>query len=357
MALVTFSRSFYWPQVFRTAGGDPTGEFGTTALNASGHRFGWVFTAPVGGSWEGFGFRTGSVTTARDTDARAETVGSDANPTGTLVATGAQVTIPAASITANTWITATFGTAPTIAAGDELAAVLAPTSTPNYQTANRLIRHLESFWPAGRFWGGSSWTHLPNWLVFAVRIDGTWIFLPGAIPIASHQNVLFRTGQSPSEVGVYLTPSVRLRTVGFLVSGFSFMSDGTTATVRVRALDNTVLAESTGWRGGMRTALGSNASQLRGRWASPTTLEPNITYRLVIEGTSSTDNCRLQYQRLPSTAYATAMPQGSGHYRTERSGSGSWTDTDTDYANMALEIDAVEGGETVLVPRRTTYFA
>jgi hypothetical protein len=354
MALVDI-KPYWWPIDARWASGDPTGEIGVTALTGSGHRFAWLLNPPRAGALQRVGFRLGSVTTAVDTLCRIVTIDSDVNPTTTLFATGAEVTIPSSSLTANAWIEAVLGTPPTVALTDEIAVDLSPTGTPNYQVANRLIRHLEGIWPLGRFFNGTSWTTgLPNTLILALQIDGVWVPVPNAYPVVSHQNVIFRSTTDPSEVGILLTPDRTRRTRGFRIGGFSFMSDPSTATVYLRAPDNSVVAQRGGYRGGMRLTLGSNASQLLGRWESPAVIEKGVTYRLTVAGTSGTDNVRLQFMRIPNTNYATAMHQGAGHYRTQRAGTGSWTETNTDYATMALEIDQEE---EVIISRRSTYFA
>lgn len=359
MALVDV-KPYWWPIDARTASGDPSGEIGVTALNASGHRFAWILNPPVAGPLQRFGFRLGSVTTAVDTLARIVTVDTGVNPTTTLFATGAEVTIPSSSLTANAWIEAVLGTAPTVALTDEIAADVSPTGTPNFQVANRLIRHLEGIWPLGRFFNGSGWvTGITNTLIFALRIGGVWVPVPNAYPVASHQLVLYRANTDPTEVGILLTPDRTRRTRGFRIGGFSFMGDAASATVRLLAPDNSVVAQRAGYRGGMRLSLGSNASQLLGRWETPAVIEQGVTYRLTVVGTDTSENVRLQFMRIPSSDYATAMHQGAGHYRTQRAGTGSWSETATDYASMSLEIDQEEegGGGEPIIPRRSMYFA
>lgn len=311
----------------------------TMALTATTHRAAAAFQAPTSGSLSQVGFRTGSVTTAADLRVRVETIASDGNPSGTLVAAGAEQTVASASVTANTWIDVTLGTAPTVSTGDLLYLVIdAPSGTPNLnisRTSGGVSYALPFTNLFTTLWARSE-SSRP---VMAVMIGGSWRTVPQTFPVATISTTSFNSGSTPDERGNKFTMPVDAQVDGAWVALNT--TGGGACDIVLYDSSSTVLA-SQSIPASFPTL---NAPHLV-MFDSAVSLAKNDVCRIVLKPTSVT-NVALPHRTFPDATRAALM--GGDFHRTTRVDGGAWTDTTTARENIGLMISQVHdtsGGAT-----------
>lgn len=302
---------------------------GGISLSATTHRHGSICTVPKAGTLDVVGIRTGTVTTAADLRIRIETVNASGDPSGTLVAAGADGSV--ASPAANTWYDVTIVTPPTLTAGQLIAIVVdCPSGSPNLQIAritgqSGQIPYTDLF--------ATSWAKSNNLPLGALKISGSWVTTPDFVPFTTLTSVDFDVGSSPDERGNVFTCPIDCE-----INGAWFSGTGSSAgahIVRVYDASNTVLTSTT-------VGAGVNAGfNSPGRFIGlpPVNLEAGSLYRVVVRPTSAAV-VGVRRMVFPSTDHAAAF--ANGIFRsTERTNDGSWTDTNTSVESIGLIVSKV----------------
>lgn len=327
-----------WPayETINNLNTDPT-TLTSLLLDATGEKAAFIVQAPKTGNIRKVGFRTGAVTTATDTDVRIETVDLvSGNPSGTLWAANTNVTVAAASITANSWITTGALTADAaVTQGDFLAVVIAPTGTPNYNiacwargpVAMPYTDHFTTAWAKQR-------------VAPAVALeysDGSYAPIVGAYPLSSVLALSFHSGSTPNEKGFKIVPPFTGRLVGVYWVGLA------TADYQIKVYDAAGTTLITHAHDGNVTADGGDSSERIEQFASPQVLQAGQTYRVTWVPTT-TSNIRVAEFNVASAAVMEAMPGGSAAIWTERTGAGAWTDVATRRPVASLLFDQLDDG-------------
>lgn len=314
--------------------------FSPMVLDAAGEKVAVVMQAPKTGSIRKIHFRTGTVTSATDTDVRIETVdATTGNPTGTLFGTTTNVTVASASITANAWITTGALTADCAVTrgSDKIAIVIAPTGTPNYQVSyltgntNRNSPynvHYTASWSKTTF-------SLP---VIALEYsDGTLAIAPGVYPWSAINTHSYGNGSTPDEVALKFSLAAPVRVTG--VWAIADL-DGDADFVLYDSDGSTVLASTS-----TDKDIRSGTSTKSGEWlfAASQQLSANTSYRLSLKPTSATTLTTYSFD-VASAAILDQLAGGRNFHHSTRVDAGSWTDTTTRRPFMGLIIDGIDDG-------------
>lgn len=332
-ALQSLGGAIYWPSpIVRN-----NSETSNALIDAEGESFAFIFFPPKTGAIRKFTIRTGSTTaSAGDLEFRAETVGADGFPTGTLWNAGASATVNVTS--GNTYYTATLGTDATVSNLDAPMALVI--RIPAGSTLQTEITRESNFghFPYAASNVGSGYTLVNAQGPFVVEYsDGTIVPIINALPgHPATQNI--NTGTTPDEVGNIFRFSVPCRIRGVWATIFA----GTAADFDLVLYEGTTVRLT-------RTVSDqlANASGVRSLFPVifPATFEaaPNTDYRIVVKPTTGT-NVPLTRVIVPSAAAMGMMDGGTTIRRTERTDGGAFSEVDTERVMVGVLIDALELG-------------
>lgn len=311
-------------------------------LDAAGEQAGFVVQIPKTGDLAKFYWRTAGVTTGQDTDGRLETPDGSGMPSGNLISAGANGTILAASITANSLITCTLGTATPVLQGQEVCVVLAPGGTPVFNVQG-VFDSIGSFRPysvhkTGGIWAKSSVT-AGN---FATRpqlafeyTDGTTEMVIGCASPFGISTATYNSGSTPDERALMFDLPFWARVKGCYAS---LDMDGDFEVVLYDP-SNTAVSTLT-----MDKDYRSNDNGVASpQWFTlPTSklIVPHATWRLAIKPTTVTDVVLGLYSTNAIRSVAGGMKATWG--LSTRADGGAWTDSLATIPQMGLVIDAID---------------
>lgn len=295
-----------------------------------------IHQAPKAGVISHIGVLTNSIATPPVYEARLETVDSSGNPSGTLVAAGANATFtPAAGLQ---WIALT--TPPTVAKGDGLAAVV------QYSSGTIDGTHAATF---GRYVYGQiqrglpysayntgAWSKLANRPCFSLKYnDGTILY--GGVPAASILTTAWHAASSPNEYGSVFVPPVKCRCLGVCATIY-FTNTSAAGTLTLYDAANNVLASAD--VSGARFAAVTSHLQAELFWDTPVNLIAGATYRLAFKATSASPNTAgLVVYDLSATAEHASLVGDTA--LTSRTGSGAWTNAANQMAPISPIVDSL----------------
>jgi hypothetical protein len=306
-------------------------------IDAAGEKATVVFRVPRTGTIDRIGFRTEDVTTAQTIRGGLETVDAATGyATGTQY--GGSAVATQASPAATTFYELTLATAATATAGDIIAAVFQFDSTAGNLgiAAVNTLAGIAPVFPYCATYTSATWAKWSVHPLLSVRYsDGTYSSI-GTVPIGTYSDHAVSSSTTPDEIGNYFVCPAPMRVSGFL-SNFQLtdcdldlvLYEGSTARLTLSLdKDRAKSSAATGWH------------------FTPTTydLRPGVGYRYVVKPTTTTA-CTVQSVPVSTAAMQDMLPGGAGHYRTERTDAGSWTDTTTSrMLNLALLVSHIDTG-------------
>lgn len=314
--------------------------FTANALNASGIKFAMILQAPKTGSIRKIHFRTGTVTTATDTDVRVETVdGATGDPSGTLFGTTTNATVLAASITANAWVTSPALTADAaVTQGDLLAIVLAPTGTPNYQVNGMTVGTSGVRLPYLDL--GTTYTKVTSNLpvVGLEYSDGSFAAIAQVWPINAINTHTYNNGSTPDEYALKFQLPVGARLAGVWLWADT---DGDFDLVLYDNSSTALLTKSFDKDNRQGTGIGFHFLRFGGSQA----ISANTTYQLAIKPTTATSLTIYSFD-VNSAALLDQLSGGQNFNHSTRTDAGAWTDTATRRLFIGLMLDGIDVGSS-----------
>lgn len=310
------------------------------ATNIAGRKAGFGFQCPQAGTIDRICFRTAAVTVATDTDVRLETIDtSTGSPSGTLVAAGANATVLAAALTANTWIEVTLTTPVAVTALQYVAVVLAPTGTPTMNFAAIASADSRTLPWSGTL-GASTWTKVSGDAVGAIRYnDGTYPHIPGMWAAAAINSTSLTAATTPDEVGNLVILPFNCRATGLAIEFGSTSASNSSYRMRIYdAYFGTVLIS--------KTLIGEfvpASGIIRARFDTTLDLVSGGYYRIAVEALG-TVNRSVRTLDAATLDIAASFPLGANCVYTERTNAGIWSQTLTRRANIGLLIDEIDAG-------------
>jgi len=227
--------------------------------------------------------------------------------------------------------------------GELLAIVIKPTGAP---TATN----------CGNFGYNASWSNFGFGLPYAIQNNATVRTKVSGVPTVSYKSATRtygwpitgqgQTGYSSSQEdgNVFTVPAswcstFKLDAVDVYGATPSAGKDLTFRLYNGSASGDTTVLDSVTVDGDTLSANGSN-KPIRAVFTSSTTLTCGNGYRIVVAPTAAASGWNLAYQTVQTSADFGAWPLGTGVYYTTRN-AGSWTDTTTKRANMAIRLKDV----------------
>lgn len=242
----------YVPPMFGGGVSAPSASTQAT-INATGDKWGYVLKAGKTGNIHKIYARFGTVTTPQTVDARVETISSRV-PSGTLFGTNTNGNMTPVS---DTVVAATLTADAAVTKGQAFAlSFVVPSGTPNFIALAGYGEAPSGFMP---YWcDGSSGTYSAKlnggMLNFACEYDdGSFGYIPYALPVAAANIQTFNSGSTPDEIALYFQLPFSARVAGgWLAVDLDnsmdvvlYDSDGTTALQTV-ALANTERSSTSG---------------------------------------------------------------------------------------------------------------
>lgn len=310
------------------------------ALTAAAHKAALMFFAPKSGVIEEVGVSFAGVTTGDTVDFRLETVGADNNPTGTLVAAGANVNVAVVGGDANTWKTATLGTPPSVVEGTLYAFVVANGAGGG----NMAFRSghgnvvLQQF-PCGAVFT-AAWAK--EWApCFAVRYQGDteWARIPGVLPIINTGLTSYNDASNPDERGARIVMPFGARVRGVWIFG---VNANTTADGEVRLYvgDSNITPDRVSPAEGDGRRNVNQSGRTAHMFSNPIVVSAGSVVRATLKATNAANNVALSFLDVPNAAVHGALDMGTDFIYTNRNGAG-WTDVSTTRIYMGLIVDQI----------------
>ncbi len=128
---------------------------GTYNLTTTSQKLAWILQSSETGSVSRIGIHVQTLTTSQGLTMRLESVGSDGNPTGTLLNAGSTGAVSSLSTTTPTFVT--LDTACPVTKGQVIAVVVAYTSTAGDIRIEWTGRYVQTAFPYLREYNGSAW--------------------------------------------------------------------------------------------------------------------------------------------------------------------------------------------------------
>lgn len=317
--------------------------FSAGTLDAVGEKAAVVLRIPKTGTISKIGFRSGAVTSAGDADIRLETV-TGGEPSGTLVAAGANVTV---NINANAWFTATLSTPCAVTAGDEVAIVIANT-TGNYNIVGPNNPMIACTYPYGTLFTTAWAKQSIRYSVALEYNDGSYGYLPTVLPLMNITTNTYGTGSTPNERGMKFRLGYSARVVG----AWAFIDPDAACDLILYGADPSQMP-LTGGSLSLSSASrqGTNQGLFLVHFPTPQTLLANTYYRLTLKPTTASTVTMADFDVNSAAIYTGAVEGGSDFQFTTRSG-GAWTDTDQRRPLLGLMVDGIELGAGPLIGGR-----
>jgi hypothetical protein len=276
------------------------------------------------GTLEGVGWRL-TTTGSGNVVFRVETV-TAGDPSGTLLATGAEVTFTPTSGAMNYQL---LGTPVAVTRGDLIAIKLLIPTGSSRSVQGQAFSSPSSGTPFIRSSGTN--VNIPPCVVLGYN-DGSFPPLTNVRPLSDWSNVTLTSSSNPRHVGNRITLPFAARLGGFWVATTGTVEHTVTLT---DASDDVVFTH---------TVPASSASSALGRHyllASPVEV-PAGTYYLYVASASS---LVITKHNLANSTHMEAMPQGDSVVLVSRAGtSGAWTVNTSERFNIGLRLDAIETG-------------
>lgn len=324
--------------------------FGATTLDAAADRCAMIFRVPKTGTLDKFEFRTGTVTAADDLRASFQDVNASGDPDDVE---DQFRSIPAASVTSNTWIVPGLmtsdgtdaGVKRSVTRGDVLAAVIRIETFVDGNLQINVHNATDSNWGGFPYidsntTGAYSKLSLNQPLLALKYDDGTYAFIGGhSYPfLAPSTTISLNTGTNPDEVGnIFRLPfPCKIGGAWFALTQAAaadfdiiiYDSDGITA-LTTQSTDGD---------------LGPTTAKLRFHcFDAEVQLSANTDYRMAIKPTTAT-SITARYSDINAAAIMDAIEGGQNWQYTSRVDAGAWSQITTRRLHMGLLVTAVDDG-------------
>ncbi len=308
------------------------------ALDDSNDAIAGIFNLPKDGTITKIGFYVNAVTGSPPTyKVGLTTIGTDGVPAQSAYG-GSSIDDYTPSTTGWKWVT--LGTPATANAGEFACVHIFPgASAPNGSNCIA-INNTELFYYVTPWYRqySTSWNYGGGAIPMAIQYDdGTIVGFP--VINTAAENVSSAT--TPDEVGCIFTLPIDMT-----VTGFKFWSSGLlgTGTFEFNLYDsgNNALGTVT-----LNTAtiIGAGYYLAELFFGTPVDLVAGETYRLTMKGTSANAGYLDGWQFNSATDRQTiTYPESGRWYKTERTDSGAWTDSDDSVMHMGLIVTDIVGG-------------
>lgn len=318
--------------------GDAGGALSTlsTLIDGAGEYDSMMLQAPKSGNIIAFGWLPGTVVGAGTLELRAETVGTDGVPTGSLWA--ANTNLASIAPTSSTWRWDTLTSPAAVTAGQLIAFKLLYQSGTSVRTSvwSRLsVPHMAKPYRVAQIGAADP---DPRGVICAIKYDDNTVPFCGLFPTTSTTfTVSIDESGTPDEVGAKFTLAFKCTVAGIGVRA------GTAARVfdlNLYDASNNVLASLTGIDTDQQGDINQMGMYL---FATPVTLDPG-TYRATVSPKSGASSIVLNKIALDAAATREAWPWGLNGMWTERTNAGAWTDTDTAVPILDLFLSQIDDG-------------
>ncbi len=335
MTLQTLPSLIAYPGLQVTVSGNTL----SSTIDASGEYAGVVFVAPKSGNIASFGWLPSTPATAT-LELRAEPVGTDGFPTGSLWATNTNLT--GITPTANTWRWDTFTAAVAVTKGDLVAIFLkyaSGTSSGVRQWNNIVSGFYINGLPYNIVNAGSP-AKSTYAMVCAIKYDDGSVPPCGLLPVATTTNptVTIDETSTPDEVGIKFTLPFACTVAGMAMKA---VFAGRLFDVHLYDGSDNVLASLTGIdtdKSGNVHALGTYL------FSAEVNLAPVTTYRLTMAPKSGAASVSVPKVTFDASSTRSAWPGGANAVWTQRTDGGAWTDTDTAISVLELLVSKLDDG-------------
>lgn len=296
-----------------------------------------IMQAPVAGALSKVGFLVVSCSANATVNVRIETVGADSNPTGTLVAAGANVNHNITTAMSNAWQEVTIGTPPTLTQGQLIAVVISNTVSAGAYvlgTVNSGITQVH--FPFSSLFT-ASWARSVTPQICGVYIAGAWRNVPGIWPVKAIAATSYGSTSTPDERGMKITLPRAARAIGVW---FQDIVANTSSAFNFKVYDsagNTLVDKA--WDADYRTSLNAHGRHVF-LFDSSLSLIAGESYR-VTRLPSTTNTVGFGYVDVNDASIMNALDLGANCISTSRTDAGAWTDTDTTRLLMGWVLDRI----------------
>lgn len=340
MTLQSIRGNIYFPEADRSAiNRQPL--FGSLVIDAADEAVCFVFQAPLTGTIDTIGFRTGTVTTGATVDVRLESVSTTTGEPDGLFDTNTNGSQVIDASDDNTWFNTSLTSGASVTKGDLLAVVIVnPSGSPgNIQISVNDSSPYQTIFPYTGLNTGT-WTMNQRPPLCSVRYSDTnYYAIPKVYPFSNLSIANIDSDSTPDEVGLYFQVPFKCRVTGFWFFG-SFRV-GAPTTVRLYDSDgSTVLTSLTVDDDQMYQV---SHSPNRYLFDDTQELTINTNYRLTVLPSTSSD-IHVDYFETDSAAIMDAFDGGQEVHWTERTDGGGWTETTTRRPFMGLILDQLDDG-------------
>lgn len=296
-----------------------------------------IMQAPAAGTLGKVGFLVVSCSANATVDVRIETVGADGNPTGTLVAAGANVNHNITTAMSNAWQEVTIGTPPTLTQGQLIAITISNTVSPGtYVLGTVNAGSVQQHMPFSSLFT-ASWARSVTPQILAVQIGGTWRRIQGIAPAKAIASTAYGSTSTPDERGMKIALPFKARAIGVW---FHDLATNTSSAFEYKVYDaaDTVVASKV-WDADYRTSLNAYGRTI---WLfdSPVELTKDAFYR-VTKVPSTTNTVALGYMDVNDSTLMNALDLGTNCIATSRTDAGAWTDVNTTRFQMGWILDQI----------------
>lgn len=341
MTLVDLNTPIVWPNIPSTA-------ISTGAVGSATARVAKIIQVPRSGTLDSVGIRIAANSSGSGASVRVrlETVDSTTgNPTGTLIAAGAEGNSPT-NLQNNTPYDIAMGTPPTVAKGDWIAVVV---DNPAWTTGSITISVTtaamtkDAYTTVATTTTGTTWTRQGSSTpMLALSIGGDWEIPFGCTAPSPYSSSVANTTAStnPDERGNRFTLPIAARVTGLAMVGFAITAAvDRTAIGRLTDLAGNVLA-SGNFSGIYKSPLSSSDLYHHIMFTDFVDLDAGFEGRISVESTGAGT---IGFPSAVSSNVG-SRPGGTSFYRTTRNNGGAWTDDANTWEHIGLLISHVSDG-------------
>jgi hypothetical protein len=333
MALQSLKGVITVPTVFGRSGGVA---FTSVLLDAAAEALAVIFQAPLTGTIDRIGFRTGTVTTGATVTCTIEGVSvTTGDPDGVAAGSG---TVAIADTDDNVWKEATLSSTAAVTRGNVYAAVITVPAGANLNVvyAGTAIDNIAGLnLPYSDEFLAGVWSKSNNAAVINIRYD-SGVYEPiGTLPASGIAITTFNSGSTPDERGLFFQLPFPATLTGAIVNGL--FTGG--STIKVYDSDGTTVLTSLVVDPDQ--AGSANAGPYRFLFPATVALAKTTNYRISVLPSSASNNTLTDFT-VNTAAMMDAFDGGQAFHLTTRTDAGAWTQTTTQRPFIYLLLSAFD---------------